>query len=138
MRGIGCVLRVAGGAFDVDAFLRDTAFEPVAVYRKGESRGRLRSRGPSTTSGCNVLVSEGDDLAQQCQDAVAFLRVHGDALRRARRDTTIEFFVLDFSTSFRDVAVQSEQFSPELVTAAGMLGLGIELSLYPRSSDGVQ
>ena len=131
----GCVLRVSGSSFDVDGFLRDTSFDVIAVYRKGDTKGRPKSRGPLTTSGFNVLVSDDDDdLERQSRDAIRFLRDHESEMRRARLYPGVEFTFLDFSTSFRDVAVQSERFSPDIVSAAGTLGLGIELSLYPPSS----
>jgi hypothetical protein len=131
----GCVLRVSGSAFNVDAFLADSSFRPTAVYRKGETRGLDKSRGPSTTSGFNVVVSgDDDDIGRQCRDAVAFLQAYQSEIRLARSYPGVEFAVLDFSTTFRDVAVQSEHFSPELVAGAGALGLGIEMSLYPPYS----
>jgi hypothetical protein len=130
----GCVLRVAGAAFDVDSFLRDSTFEVLFVYRKGERRSK--TRGPSTTSGLNVLVSDDyEDIQRQSRDAVRFLAEHDAEIRRARSYPGVEFVDLDFSTSLRDVAVQSETFSREVVAAAGALGLGIELSLYPPGSD---
>jgi hypothetical protein len=39
---------------------------------------------------------------------------------------------LDFGCWFRDVAAQFEYLPPELLVRAGSLGIGIELSFYPK------
>ena len=41
--------------------------------------------------------------------------------------------MLDFGIERRDVAVQSDNLSSDLVRLAGSLGLAIELSQYPAS-----
>ena len=78
----------------------------------------------------NVLVSEkdGDDLSGQVQDALAFLQAHAQAIQAlcmASAGAT-----LDFGLWRKDTLSQSVRFPPDLVVAAGNLGLGLEASIY--------
>ena len=126
-----CVLRIAGEHFAVDEFLRDSSFRPIAIYRKGQAR-HSTSRRRSNTSGLNLEVGEtADDIAAQSAEAVRFIRANRAELARARTYPGVERLVLDFATSFRDVIVQTERFSAELVAEAASAGMEIEISIYP-------
>jgi len=130
----GCVFRTSGEAFDVDAFLRDSAFNPVRVYRKGEP-GSPKSRGPVRRSGFNVRVSDVEDnIEEQVPDALHFLEEHEKEILRLLATHGVEGAVLDFGSTFRDVGMQSERFPASIVRSAGALGLSLEVSLYPPSN----
>ena len=126
---IGCVLRVSGTNFDVEAFLDDSPLDPCAVWHRGE----IRSNGqlPADSSGLTLDVSDGD-LAEQIVGAVIFLRNNSDEVCRLTSCLGVEAH-LDFGIDRRDVFVQTDYFPPELIRLAGSLGLGIELSQYPVS-----
>jgi hypothetical protein len=79
----------------------------------------------------NSLVSEadGDDLAGQVQDALAYLKRHRPALQ-ALTATPGVTATLDFGLWQSDGASQSVVLPVELVRAAGLLGLGLGVSVY--------
>jgi len=134
---VGCVLRVAGRDFDVDAYLGRGVLVPVAVYRRGEARFPTLPRArKSLQSGFNIVVSKKDvsDFADQVRDAVSFLARHRRAVRALRRRKGVESATLDFGVERRpEAAVQVHVFPVDLVRVAGELGLALELSFYPAS-----
>jgi hypothetical protein len=132
------ILRAYGTNFDVDDFLVGCTLPICAVKRRGEPalpasalNGRRHQR-----SGVHVLVSNADfnELPRQVTESAAFLRQEADQIRRLCAWPGIEGVSLDFGIERRDVAVQSNELSAELVQAAGALGLGIEISQYPASN----
>ena len=68
-------------------------------------------------------------------DAIAFLRRHEHALTKVRADPAVEDMRLDFRVDLRidrqNAMAQFDYFPPELVSRAGALGLGLEISIYP-------
>jgi hypothetical protein len=74
-------------------------------------------------------------LAGQARDAVAFLKDHADELNVLRAAPGVENMRLDFPLDLRidreTVMAQFDYFPSELVSLAGALGLGLELSIYP-------
>jgi hypothetical protein len=135
-----CVLRVSGKDFASKAYARRTGLPVVATYERGEARApKTQPDGKKhTTSGVNVHVSNGDfnDLKRQVRDAVRFLSRHRGALRRLKRIPGVEDLTLDFGVADRDVAAQFDYFPPELIAAAGSLGIGIEVSRYHAFAGG--
>ena len=134
-----CILRASGQFFASRSYARRTTLSVVSVYVRGELRlPRTKPSGKRhTTSGVNIEVSNADftNLKRQIRDAVAFLTQHRLALRRLARIAGVETMTLDFGIADRDVAVQSDYFPPELITAAGALGIGIEISRYASNGD---
>ena len=133
------VLRAYGDDFDVDAFRAGCTLPVCAVKRRGQPvfpasqpDGRRHER-----SGVHVSVSDAefDNLQQQVIDATEFLRVETEQILRLREFPGVDRVTLDFGIEPRDVAVQCDYLSPELVRLAGSLGLGIEISQYPRSHE---
>lgn len=136
---MAAVLRADGKAFDVDRFCAATRLAADAVYRRGEPvfpatqpDGRRHDR-----SGVHIVVSEAtfDDLPGQVREATAFLLTHRADVAELVGLPGVEGVVLDFGITRRDVAVQCDVLPPELVRAAGALGLGIELSHYPAPDE---
>jgi hypothetical protein len=132
-----CVLRVTGKDFEPDGPLALSGLTPCNVFRKGP-RSALRPDGPRReTSGFTVVVSRASraDLVEQVNDAIAFLRQHGNAIAGLRSAPGVEDLRLDFPVDLRidreTVMAQFDYFPPELVSLAGTLGLGIEISIYP-------
>ena len=133
-----CVLRVSGKHLDVDAQLAASGLTPDRVFRAGEPRRSSRHGGErNEESGFTVEVSRASwsGLEGQASDAIAFLKRHGDALSILRAAPGVEDIRLDFPIDLRidreTVMAQFDYFPPELVSLAGALGLGLELSIYP-------
>ena len=100
----GCVLRVGSKPVNVEALVKASGLQPVAIHRKGSPRvpgGTVLS--PS--SGFNVDVSRADTaLEAQVRGAIAFLKRHATGLARLRRSTGFGGMVLDFGVSDRRTA----------------------------------
>jgi hypothetical protein len=133
-----CVLRVTGKEFDVDRQLAASEFTPCHVFRKGEPRSASQPDGKRhEVSGFTVDVSRASrsSLVEQARDAVAFLKQHRAALAALRSAPGMEDMRLDFPVDLRidrkTVMAQFDYFPPELVSLAGSLGLGLEISIYP-------
>jgi hypothetical protein len=133
-----CVLRVTGKDFDPDGQLASSGLTPCNVFRKGDPRSALRpDGGRHETSGFTVDVSRGSwsNLVGQVNDAIAFLKQHGTAIAGLRSAPGVEDLRLDFPVDLRidreTVMAQFDYFPPEMVSLAGALGLGIEISIYP-------
>lgn len=133
-----CVLRVWGKHFDVDGQLASSGLVPCKVFRAGEFRWGSRLDGDRhEVSRFTVEVSRSprSSLAGQANDAVTFLKKHSDELTVLRSAPGVEDMRLDFPIDLRidreTVVAQFDYFPPELVSLAGALGLGLELSIYP-------
>ena len=122
---------------DLDSALEGTGLTPYRVHHAGEPKRGSRPDGEKWhTSGFSLAVSNASwgDLRKQVADACEFLDLHTDTLRILRERTSVGDMRLDFPVTIRiaqEVAAQFEFFPPELVARAGMLRIGIELSLYP-------
>jgi hypothetical protein len=110
----GCALRAANATFEAVDFLKRYPL-PNALHR-GNS--------------LNVVVSDadGDDLAGQVKDALAFLQAHRSAVQALCAATGGA--TLDFGLWRKDTLSQSLQFPPQLVVAAADLGLSLGISIY--------
>ena len=135
---MSALLRAHGEDFDVDAFVAASRLKVCAVWRRGEPvfaalqpNGRKHQR-----SGVNVLASDADfnDFPRQVEEALGFLLDRADEVRRLCAWPGVEGAYIDFGVERRDVAVQCDHLPPDLIRAAGLLGLGIELSQYPARS----
>jgi hypothetical protein len=135
-----CILSVSGKQFASRAYAQRTSLPVVSAYVRGEPRlPRTKPNGKKhTTSGVNIEVSAADftNLRRQIRDAVSFLSRHRVALRHLARIDGVEELTLDFGVADRAVAAQFDHFPPELVAAAGSLGMGIEVSRYHAFNGG--
>jgi hypothetical protein len=85
-----------------------------------------------------VSDAPGTDVQSQVRDAIAFLRMNRDEIRRAVEFAGVDDARLDFGRFCRlsnDVVAQFDYFPPELLRLTGELGLGIEVSLYLVSDE---
>ena len=124
----GCVLRVSGDDFRVDAFLADSNFRPYHVHHRGDI---ARRSDRFIDSGISLDVSSADgDLDAEITDAIGFLSTHEAELQRLRDFPGVTDMRLDFGYYCRHVAAQFDYLPPDLLARAGKLGIGIELSLY--------
>jgi hypothetical protein len=133
---VGCVLRVAGRDFDVDAYLRRGVLVPTAVYRRGEARFPTLPRArKNLESGFSIAISKksSTDFADQVEEAVGFLGRHRQAVRALRRQKGVDGATLDFGLERREGPAEGYVFPEDLVRLAGALGLALEVSFYPPS-----
>ena len=133
---MSAVIKARGEHFDVDAFLNGCTLPVCSVYRRGQPI--FRRAGPvHMSSGVHVVASDADfdQFARQEAEATGFLRNHFEQLRRLRTFPGVESVTLDFGIERRNVYLQCDSLSPELIAAAGSLGFGITLSTYPGSHE---
>ena len=132
-----CVLRVTGKQFDPHAFLAVSGLAADRVFHAGERSSRPSGK-VCDVSGFTIFVSNASwaSVSGQVADAIRFLRDHETALATLRSTAGIDEMLLDFPVDLRidrkNVMAQCDYFPPELVSLAGALGFGIELSVYPR------
>jgi hypothetical protein len=132
-----CVLRVCGKKFDPAKYLASSTLKPYSVFLRGEIASRPKGA-LHQLSGFKVDVSRrgGDDVAGQVDDAIRFLKKHRRTLGRLRSLAAVEDIRLDFPVDLRidrkHIFAQYDYFPPELVSLAGALGCGLEMSVYPR------
>jgi hypothetical protein len=134
----GCVLRAHGSDFDVDGYLASSPFQPCAVFHRGEPRSPTSAR-LCDTNGFNLVVSDGggNRVPVQIRDAATFVAAHRVELARRVAWPGVEAVTLDFGWDFpyARVAGQYNYFPPALLAACGVLGLGIEVSVYAASGE---
>ena len=137
-----CVLRVSGKKFDPARYLATSQLKSYSVFRAGEPRFSSQPKGKiHDQSGFKVDVSRSpwDNLAGQVVDAIAFLKKHKRTLAKLRSMPEVEDIRLDFPLDLRidreKVFTQFDYFPPALVSLAGALGCGLEMSIYPRDLD---
>jgi hypothetical protein len=126
---MSCVLHAVGTGFDVKAFLATSPLRgKAAIQQRDEAVPAPRSE----RAGFDVRVSEADfdDLATQIDDALEFLDTHEDELRRLAGFPGVDSVALDFAVSWRNVAVQTDSFPPELLWRAGALDISLDISHY--------
>ncbi len=87
-----------------------------------------------TKSSVHVDVSSAgfDKLGNQIKDAMDFLGANRSQLQSAMAFPGVEWATLDFAVEHADVAIDCKYFNPDFLAAAGNLGLGIEISIYPQ------
>lgn len=124
-----CVLRASGPQFDPESFLRESTLRPCNVFLRGNRRSESSVW---ETSGITVPTSEAemDDFGKQVEESIDFLRSNREELLRLKTFEGVEDLRLDFGVSRRKTIGQYQFLPSELVTLAGELGLGLEISIY--------
>lgn len=133
-----CVLRAFGEDFDVDEFVTGTVLKPYEIYHRGELRFPKSKRKQDTNdhSGLKIKISDKnwDNLTGQIEDAVDYLATNFDSLKELVGFPNVEDVTLDFPLDLRidgkKILGQYDYLPPSLITLAGSLGIGIELSMY--------
>jgi hypothetical protein len=132
---MSCVLRASGFDFDVVTFLASCELEPIKVFKKGEPRfPTSQPDGPKRErSGLNFEVSGADfsELALQMEEALAFVRRHQPFISKLKAFPGVENVTIDFGAEIHPPGWYSFTFSSDLMLAVGVLGISLELSVYP-------
>lgn len=132
-----CVFRVTGEKLDPDSALAISGLPAYRVFHAGAPRSSARPDERYELSGFCVDAgpNDFDDLPAQVADAIAFLDEFGDRIALLRGLPGLDDMRLDFAVDLRidrkTIFAQFDYFPPELVSKAGALGLGIEISIYP-------
>ncbi len=128
------MFRVAGKQFAVDIFLQLVRLKPSMIWRLEETSYKGR---PIESSGFALVASEAafDDVWQQIDDVIAFLKHHETDLALINTFPGVEECLLDFGIENRDVAHQADYFPAELLRLAGNLNIGLSISRYPLTPD---
>lgn len=136
-----CVLRVASRRRTLTDFLSEARIPYYETHdrdtpmRFGSQKGK-----PYGYAGfkSDVSTKEWDDLPGQISDAIRFLRRHKADLKRLKTKFQVSDVRLDFPHNLRigqhDIVAQFDYLPPNLISLAGELGIGIELSLYTAPS----
>lgn len=137
---MSCVLRVSSSNSDLTPFIAKSQLQIYESHRRGEmpTIGRKKRAHEDFGFKCNVSKREFNDLPGQIADALLFLQYHEEELRQLRAEYKIDDLRLDFACWLRIGAAritQSDYFPPSLLSIAGNLDVGIELSLYPKSRE---
>lgn len=131
---MSCVLRVSGKHFDARAYAQRSLLPIASVHMRGEPRMPCtRPKGERhKSSGVTIDVSRAgfENLKRQIRDAIKFLAERRAVLRGLRRVVGVETMTLDFGVADRAAVAQFDYFPPELISAAGSLGIGLEISRY--------
>lgn len=135
---MSCILRIGGKHFNVDHFIKKSKLKPCNTGHKGEPKFQTKPYGARLmASFLSVKTSKAEfnELNQQIQDTVKFLKKNKEQLRLIKASKGIEFAVLDFGVDLRidnqKHFYQSEILPKTLLKRAGNLGLSIQLSVYP-------
>jgi hypothetical protein len=130
-----CIFRISGQELDVETLVRLSPVEPCAVFKRGEPVSTRPNSRHAQISGVNLEISDAnfDDLQRQQADAIAFLRTHASALLEMRGLVGVERASLGFGIAMRDVVVQSDAFTAELIALIAPLRCSLEISQYPVS-----
>jgi len=123
-----CLFVASGLNFDVDQYLRKSAFQPMTVFRKAEvpSKGNPKQM-PQPDSGFAVKVSERSEaLPETAQKALTFLVTNEQNILRLR-ECGVDNMLLDFGVEQKGIQV-SQYLPPELIVALGRFGMGLVFS----------
>lgn len=112
-----CILRIS--APDIERRSTATRLRPYRLER-GTAHFRVSDR-------------EFEDLSGQVEDALEFLKQHSDDLLSLMASSAKGS--LDFAVSIPSQGFAARSFPAPLVVAAGALGLGLDLTEYPRNED---
>lgn len=136
-----CVLRVTSSRKTLSDYFSKAKLPYYDIHDKGDliKYGRKKNE-PHAYSGFKSDVSnkEWNDLPGQIADAVRFLRRHKKDLKKLCNDFKVCDIRLDFPIELRigrKIFGQFDFLPPKLISLAGELQIGIEISLYSVSKN---
>lgn len=136
-----CMLCVKGDSFEPEEYCSNSKLPIYSMWKKGDLRSP-HSQKRYELSGFSCEVSLREELKEQVEDAIAFLKLYDSELHEVSLLNGIEVFHLDFGYECRinmtTVCVQGEYLPPELLVLAGKHGIGVALSLYPPMQNDVE
>ena len=131
-----CVLRVSSRRKTLSDFLASSGMPYYESHDKHEIQKIGTDKGkPFSDSGFKSDVSTKgfDDLNGQVKDAIQYLKRHKSKIVQLREVFKVKDITLDFPIDLRigeKIVVQFDYLPPQLISLAGKLGIGIEISIY--------
>jgi hypothetical protein len=131
-----CFLKIFSDKKSFKVFAESTSIPVFSVFDKGEYR-KKRSEKSFTQNQISIDVSEKDfdEFKGQVTDAITFLQTHFDELSALIKANEVTDAYLDFPLYSRltsDIVNQNDHLPKELITLAGKLNIGIEMSIYSQ------
>ena len=128
-----CVLRVYSENDSFKEFAGKTIMPVYVCFDKGEERGKR-------IISCfdirfTVSEKEWDDFNGQVEDAILYLKKYKYEFSKLQKKHDISNAYLDFplwSKLNKKIVGQFEYIPKELITLAGELNIGIEISIYSK------
>lgn len=132
---MGSILRVIGKRLNVESFTIGK-IKPTSVFRKGEAVFKNSSLGKNVeNSQMTFSISDEDNLNEQIDNTIKFLKKNSKHLELASIDKTIDTIAIDFSFDSRidriNVEVQNDYLPKELIKLAGKFNMSIWLTQWP-------
>ncbi|RYE17653.1 MAG: hypothetical protein EOP51_23510 [Sphingobacteriales bacterium] len=137
---MSCILTIIGEHFDVDTFYELVKIPQFERFYKGEPINAVNPR-ERKHSFATIVTSEASfsDYQQQVEDTYEFLEKHQESLKHIKSTPNIEYATINFGIDAEineERLTQSLYFPEKLVIICGILGIGIEASLYhPRVNE---
>ncbi|PCK04826.1 MAG: hypothetical protein COA42_18780 [Alteromonadaceae bacterium] len=137
-----CVLKIYSETYSFKTFSEKTNIPVYSVYDKGEYRNKKKTKMSKENSlSLDVSEKEWDDFPGQVTDALEFLSKYYEELSDLFGEIDNVDAYLDFPIYSRmneEIANQNDHLPRDLVSIAGKLNLGIEMSQYSHDAfDGV-
>lgn len=133
-----CILKVSSKTYSFQHFADATQVPVCSVREKGEFRSSKETE-KYAEFGISLVVSDADwdAFPDQVIDAIEFLEMHFVELKKLVEDSEVEHAFLDFPIYSRlndDIINQNDHLPRKLVSLAGKLNLGIEMSIYSEAA----
>jgi hypothetical protein len=137
-----CVLKIYSDTYSFKSFADKTNIPVFSVYDKGEYRNKSKTRKSKENSiSFDVSEKEWDDFPGQVADALLFLSKYDEEILGFLGKSDDVHAYLDFPIYSRlndEIVNQNDHLPRDLVSIAGKLNLGIEMSQYSQDAfDGV-
>ena len=129
-----CILKVYSETSSFKEFAKSSPIPVYSVFDKGEFRNKSETR-----KAINYTISfvasdrDWDEFPEQVKDTIIFLETNGAALEALLSTHEIKGAYLDFPIYSRlndHIVNQNDHLPSKLVSLAGKLNLGIEMSMY--------
>jgi hypothetical protein len=138
-----CVLKVYSDFESFKTFAESTKIPVYSIYEKGDYKNKSKKIiYTNYRISFDVSEKEWDNLVGQIDDAIVFLEKNFDYLQELITTHNISEAYLDFPLYSRlddNIVNQNDHIPSKLISLAGKLSLGIEMSIYSRNAfDGLE
>lgn len=133
-----CILKIYSETNSFKEFAIKCSIPVFSVFDKGEFRNKSKTR-KSAYYSISFIASEKDwdEFPEQVKDVIAYLESNYTVLKELLSTHEINNAYLDFPIYSRlndDVINQNDHLPRELISLAGKLNLGIEMSIYANEA----
>ena len=133
-----CVLQIYSDVKSFKVFAGETNVPVYSTYEKGDYRNKTKNLKRSDYRiSFDVSDKEWNDVKGQINDAILFLKKYSNEIESLISNHDISSAYLDFpiySQLDDNIVNQNEHLPKELITLAGKLSLGIEMSFYSKEA----